>query len=480
MRRLARSAPTLAILGLLSGFGGGLFFKKSPKEPTDFMKRTYLKFHEKASLLVRVQSPLFSSGEADRTLGDISNNKKCPLSNCNKEKQSVKIIHDKIKVHSLTGRITEDLMFKAFKTVKKNRGAAGIDKMTISMYEKNLSENLLSLMRELKQGLYQPVPLRRVHIPKGEGKTRPLGIPTVKCRIAQEVIRRLINPTFESRFHDNSFGFRMGRNCHQAVERVLQYAKQGYRYVVDIDIKGFFDNIPQNLIMTSVAARIADGNILKLIERLLNSGVMEDGEITPTTKGTPQGGVISPLLANITLDHLDWYLEDQGLKFVRYADDFVILCKTETEAKNALDQVQNFLKEMQLEVSPEKTKISHFSKGFDFLGFSIKSRSIKMRTKSIEKFKNNIRNITTRSHNLDKKVIEKLNRVIRGTVNYFSTKFSTMDSLFYKLDRWIRKRIRCMKHKRIWKTDHWRCTIKHIEKMGLLNCYDLHKARLHC
>lgn len=390
------------------------------------------------------------------------------------------INHDKIKVHSLTGRITEDLMLKAFKAVKKNRGAAGIDKMTISMYEKNLSENLASLMRELKQGRYQPAPLRRVHIPKGEGKTRPLGIPTVKCRIAQEVIRRLINSTFESRFHDNSFGFRMGRNCHQAVERTLEYAEQGNRYVVDIDIKGFFDNIPQNLIMESVAARIADGNILNLIEKLLNSGVMENGKITPTIKGTPQGGVISPLLANITLDHLDWFLENQGYKFVRYADDFVILCKTETEAKKALELVQNFLNGMKLEVSPEKTKISHFSKGFDFLGFTIKNRSIKMRNKSREKFKNSIRDITTRSHNLDKKVIERLNRVIRGTVNYFSTRFSTMETSFHKLDRWIRKRIRCMKHKRIWLTDNWRCTIKHIEKMGLLSCYDLNKARLKC
>lgn len=388
------------------------------------------------------------------------------------------IIHDRIKVHSLTGRITEELMLKAFKAVKKNRGAAGIDKITISMYEKNLSENLLSLMRELKQGLYQPVPLRRVHIPKGEGKTRPLGIPTVKCRVAQEVIRRLINSTFESRFHNNSFGFRMGRNCHQAVERALEYAEQGNRYVVDVDIKGFFDNIPHNLIMDSVAARIADGNILNLIEKLLNSGVMEEGKIIPTTRGTPQGGVISPLLANIILDHLDWFLEKQGWNFVRYADDFVILCKTETEAKKALEVVRNFLEEMKLEVSSEKTKINHFSKGFDFLGFSIKSRSIQMRTKSMEKFKNSIRDITTRSHNLDRKVIEKLNRVIRGTVNYFGTKFSTMSTSFYKLDRWVRKRIRCMKHKRIWQTDNWRCTIKHIEKMGLLSCYGLHKARL--
>lgn len=390
------------------------------------------------------------------------------------------IIHDKIKVHSLTGRITEELMLKAFKAVKKNRGTAGIDKMTISMYEKNLPENLRSLMRELKQGLYQPVPLKRVHIPKDSGKTRPLGIPTVKCRVAQEVIRRLINSTFESRFHNNSFGFRMGRNCHQAVERILQYAEQGYRHVVDIDIKGFFDNIPHDLIMNSVAARIADGNILNLIGKFLNSGVMEEGKIKPTTKGTPQGGVISPLLANITLDHLDWFLEEQGIKFVRYADDFVILCKTKTEAKKALEIVQSFLEGMKLKTSPEKTKISHFAQGFDFLGFTFKNHSIQMRTKSLEKFKNNVRDITTRSHNLDKKVIEKLNRVIRGTVNYFGTKFSTMNKLFFKLDRWIRKRIRCMKYKRIWQTNNWRCTIKHIEKMGLLSCYDLNKARLKC
>jgi group II intron reverse transcriptase/maturase len=396
------------------------------------------------------------------------------------EKRSVNIIHDKIKVHSLTGRITEELMLKAFKAVKKNRGTAGIDKITISMYESNLPENLRSLMKELKQGLYQPVPLKRVHIPKGGGKTRPLGIPTVKCRVAQEVIRRLINSTFESRFHDNSFGFRMGRNCHQAVERALQYAEQGYRHVVDIDIKGFFDNIPHDLIMNSVATRIADGNILNLIGKFLNSGVMDEGKIKPTTKGTPQGGVISPLLANIALNHLDWFLEKQGIKFVRYADDFVILCKTETEAKIALETVQSFLEGMKLETSSEKTKISHFAQGFDFLGFTIKSRSIQMRTKSLEKFKNNARDITTRSHNLDKKVIEKLNRMIRGTVNYFGTKFSTMNGLFFKLDRWIRKRIRCMKHKRIWQTDNLRCTIKHIEKMGLLSCYDLNKARLQC
>ena len=392
----------------------------------------------------------------------------------------MKIVHDKLKVHSLTGRITSELMHKAFKAVKKNRGAAGIDKVSIKMYESNLSENLASLMRDLKQGTYMPIPLRRVHIPKGKDKTRPLGIPGVRCRVAQEVIRQLINSTFESRFHNNSFGFRTGRNCHQAVERVLQYAEQGYRFVVDVDIKGFFDNISHNLIMESIAARIADGNILNIIERLLNSGVMEEGRLKPTVRGTPQGGVISPLLSNIVLNHLDWFLDGQQINFVRYADDFVILCKTKPEAEKALDLVRIFLTEMELEVSQEKTKTCHFSEGFDFLGFTIKSRSVQMKAKSKEKFKNSIRDITTRSHNLDKGVIEKLNRVIRGTVNYFGTKFSTMNTAFFKLDRWVRKRIRCMKHKRISKMDNWRCTINHIRKMGLLSCFELHKTRLRC
>ncbi len=445
------------------------------------MKRSNSLFNEAASLSVGAQtSSSYFSGEAGSQLGNTSNNKKRFLNSHNMEKQSVKILHDKIKVHSLTGRITENVMRKAFKAVKKNRGAAGIDKVSIQAYESNLEENLLSLMRELKQGLYKPKPLRRVHIPKGNGKTRPLGIPTVKCRVAQEVLRQLLSPIFERRFHQNSFGFRPGRNCHQAVEKMFELSRQGYRYIVDVDIKGFFDNIPHELIMASLAAKIADGNILDTIERLLNSGVMEEGELKPTTKGTPQGGVISPLLANAALDHLDWFLEEHHLHFVRYADDFIILCKTKTEAEKALEMTQAFLNEMQLETSPEKTKICHFSEGFNFLGFAIKSRSATMREKSMEKFKNAIRDITVRSHNLDQETMIKLNRVIRGTVNYFGTKFSTMKTTFFKLDRWIRKRIRCMKHKRISKMDNWRCTIKHIRKMGLLSCFELYHARLKC
>jgi group II intron reverse transcriptase/maturase len=261
---------------------------------------------------------------------------------------------------------------------------------------------------------------------------------------------------------------------------MFELSQQGYRIIVDVDIKGFFDNIPHALIMESLAAKIADGNILNTIEKLLNSGVMEEGELKPTPKGTPQGGVISPILANTALDHLDWFLEGQKLRFVRYADDFIILCRTKSEAEKALELTRTFLHQMGLEVSPEKTKICHFSEGFNFLGFLIKSRSVIMREKAKEKFKDAVRDITTRSHNLDKEVIERLNRLIRGTVNYFGTKFSTMNTMFYKLDRWIRKRLRCMKYKRISIRDNWRCKIKQIRKMGLLSCYELNKARLRC
>jgi group II intron reverse transcriptase/maturase len=180
----------------------------------------------------------------------------------------------KIKVHSLTGRITLDLMRKAFQAVKRNRGAAGVDKVSVKMFDANREENLRALMRELKSGTFRPIPLRRVHISKGPGtnKTRPLGIPVVRDRVAQEVIRRLLAPIFEPQFHENSYGFIPGRNCHQAVERVLKLHRQGYLVVLDADIQGFFDNLPHRVIMAAVAAEVADGNILRMVERFLAAG----------------------------------------------------------------------------------------------------------------------------------------------------------------------------------------------------------------
>jgi RNA-directed DNA polymerase len=378
----------------------------------------------------------------------------------------------KIKAHSLTGRITPALMWDAFRCVKRNRGVAGIDKISIQLFENNLDQNLLALMRCLKDGTYQSHPLRRVHIPKGDGKTRPLGIPAVRDRVAQEVVRQLLNPLFERIFHDDSFGFRPRRGCHMAVERVLELQQQGHKFVLDADIKGFFDNIPHTVIMDGLAAEVADGNILRIVERFLKAGVMEDGVLSPTRMGTPQGGVISPLLANIALNNLDWQLHNAGFRFVRYADDFVVLCETEDKVKEAHDLVQCQLTQLSLTLSPEKTKQTQFRDGFAFLGFTISSWSVSMRPKSVEKFKTKIRELTVRHHNLDQEVITKVNQVVRGTANYFATTFSNVRDLFRRLDCWIRMRIRCMKFKCKRLTDNWRLRRKHLRNMGLLSLSD--------
>jgi group II intron reverse transcriptase/maturase len=378
----------------------------------------------------------------------------------------------KIKAHSLTGRITPDLVYHAFCNVKRNRGAAGIDKVSSALFEENILENVPALTRQLKDGTFRPLPLRRVHIPKGDGKTRPLGIPAVRDRVAQEVLRQLLSPLFERIFHDDSYGFRPARNCHQAVTRVLELHRQGYLHVLDADIKGFFDNIPHPVIMAGVAAEVADGNILRLVERFLKSGVMEEGLLRPTPVGTPQGGVISPLLANIALNGLDWQLHDAGFRCVRYADDFVVLCQTEVQVKAAHDLVQQHLSLIGLTLSAEKTKQIHFQEGFAFLGFDISSWSVTMRTKSVEKFKAKIRELTPRHHNLDRKVVRKVNAVVRGTANYFATPFSRVGNLFRTLDRWIRMRIRCMKFKRKRVTDNWRLRLKHLANLGLVSLSD--------
>lgn len=226
--------------------------------------------------------------------------------------------------------------------------------------------------------------------------------------------------------------------------------------------------------MDLVAAEISDGNILSLIKKFLQAGVMEEGRLKPTTKGTPQGGVISPLLANIVLNHLDWTIEKHGLKFVRYADDFVVLCKSKGKAEKALKIVKGCIEnDLCLELNEEKTRIVTFGQGFIFLGYFISARPIRMGRKAEDNFKDKIRKITRRSHNLDAKVVTKMNRVIRGTVNYFYTSFTTNLGQFNVLDGWIRKRIRCMKYKRIWMTDNRRMLNKYIRRMGFLTCREL-------
>ncbi len=382
----------------------------------------------------------------------------------------------KIKVHSLTGRITSKLVYEAWRAVRRNRGAAGIDKVSIQMFEANLDQNLDRLMRELKQRTFEPLPARRVYIPKDAKRTkfRPLGIPAVRDRVAQEVLRRLLNPIFEAKFHDDSYGFRPKRSCHQAVERVLELRRQGYKWVLDADIKGFFDNLSHKALMRELSDVVADGNILQLVEKFLKAGVMEGGKTRPTRVGTPQGGVVSPLLANIALNVLDWHLHEHGCRFVRYADDFVVLCRSEDQAKEVLALIEPLLRDrLGLTLSPEKTVIRRFRDGFSFLGFEISSWSVKMRAKSVENFKTKVRKLTRRSHNLDAEVIEKLNRVIRGTANYFATPWSHCGDLYRRLDRWIRMRLRCMKFNRKSKVDNVRLRLKHFKNMGLLYLSDL-------
>jgi len=374
-----------------------------------------------------------------------------------------------IKAHSLTGRITDGLMRDCFKAVKRNRGAAGIDKVSIKMFEANLADNLRALMRDLKTGSFEPYPLRRVFIPKNETEVRPLGIPAVRDRVAQEVVRRLLNPIFEPLFHPASFGFRQKRNCHMALEAVLELHDEGYSFVLDADIKGFFDNLSHQIIMQKVAERVADGNILRLVEKFLTSGVMDNGIFTPTTIGTPQGGVVSPLLANIVLNHLDWQLDRAGLRFVRYADDFVVLCQTPDKAKGALALVEQVLDGgLGLQLSREKTKVTSFGKGYAFLGFTLSSRSRRMRPKSVKKFKDKIRELTRRKFNLDSDRIVQLNRVIRGTAQYFATDFFTGRDVFYKLDCWIRMRLRCMRTKRKSMRDNRKIRKRVFDRLGLL------------
>jgi group II intron reverse transcriptase/maturase len=351
-------------------------------------------------------------------------------------------------------------MTRAFKTVKRNMGAAGIDKVSVEMFEKNLHQNLDALMRDLKSRSYVPFPLKRVHIPKGKGKSRSPGIPAVRCRVTQEVVRRLIAPIFERMFHHDSYGLIKGCNGHMAIERNILFARKGYRVVLDADVMSFFDTISHKLFIELVAAEITDGNILGLIGKFLKSGVMEDSVLKSMKVGMPQGGVISLFLANIVLKHLDWQLHAQGYKFVRYADDFIVMCKTIPQAEKALDFVRNVIEQdLELKLSPEKTKIVKFVKEFEYLGFFISFQSARIRASSEEKFKMKIRKLTRRSHNLDAEVIERLNRVIRRTVNFFSPPFSKTITQFTLLCAWVRKRIRCIKYKRNWHSDNRRLKI---------------------
>jgi RNA-directed DNA polymerase len=383
----------------------------------------------------------------------------------------------KLREWSLTGRIDMHQMKRAFKAVKRNRGAAGVDKQSIEMFEGNLQENLERLMYELKRDVYVPLPLRRHYIPKEPDQWRPLGIPTVRCRVAQEVARRVLAVVFDPLFHSSSHGFIRRRSCHTAMREVREVFESGLRWVVKIDIAKFFDNIPHEIILGFVEREISDGTMIRLVKKFLRAGVMEEGKLKPTVKGTPQGGVISPLLANLVLNHLDWTLERHGIRFVRYADDAVAFASSRDDAEKALEVIRQCVEgDLGLLLHPEKTRITRFADGFNFLGFHVTSQTITMSEKAIGRFKDKVREITTRCHNLDAKVVERLNQVIRGTVYYFSADFSSTRRLYRPLDAWIRRRIRCMKYKRFTRTDNCHMTNAWIANLGIDGCRDLEMA----
>jgi RNA-directed DNA polymerase len=335
-------------------------------------------------------------------------------------------------------------LLAAFQQVASKKGAAGVDHISVNQFERGFPESLWEISDQLKHGTYQPQSIRRVHIPKpGTNETRPLGIPTVRDRMVQAAVVNVIEPIFERDFAEQSYGFRPGRGCKDALRRVDELLKAGYVHVVDADLKGYFDTIPHDPLMARLKEKVADGPVLSLIESFLKANIL-DGleEWTPAT-GAPQGAVLSPLLSNIYLDPLDHLMARSGFEMVRYADDFVILCRTPEEASRALEMVQSWVSENGLTLHPTKTKVINArSVGFDFLGYHFEAGSRRPREKSLEKFKETIRTKTRRTNGDSlAKVIESLNRTLRGWFEYFKHSYRW---IFPRLDGMIRRRLRSM------------------------------------
>jgi len=334
-------------------------------------------------------------------------------------------------------------MKKAEYNVFTNEGSAGVDGVTVEEFRNNYSMNMLELRRQLTEDRYKAPPVLRVMIPKGDGRERPLGIPTVKDRIAQTTIKQIMEPIFEKIFCDCSFGFRPGRSQIDAINKIEEYKEQGYKWVLDADIKGYFNNIDHNLLMEFITERINDGWVLRMIESWLTAGVVTDEGYESTPCGVPQGGSISPLLSNIYLHHFDKEMTDRGYKVVRFADDFVVLTKSKRKANRALEVVKEIVEDkLKLTLHPEKTVITNFGKGFVFLGFEfIAWRYKRPRKKALKSFKDKVRKVTCRNQPWDIGfIIRELNPKIIGWGNYFG--HGNVKGLFQRLDEWIRMRLR--------------------------------------
>ena len=338
---------------------------------------------------------------------------------------------------------------RAFERVKANGGAAGVDHVTVAEFERHLEANLAKLSQTLQDGSYRPQAIRRVWIPKpGSKEKRPLGIPTVRDRVVQAAIRAVLEPIFERDFAAQSYGFRPGRGCKDALRRVDSLLKSGCAWVVDADLKSYFDTIPHSPLVGQVKEKVSDSQVLDLLTAFLTQKVMETAEGWTPEEGTPQGAVISPLLSNIYLDPLDHKMAESGIEMVRYADDFVILCPSETAARQALEQVQSWTAAAGLQLHPAKTRIVDATQagGFDFLGYHFEQGQRQPRRKSLDKLKDTIRAKTRRANGQSLPVIiTNLNRTLQGWFGYFK---HSNPSTFTVLDAWLRMRLRSILRKR--------------------------------
>lgn len=361
-----------------------------------------------------------------------------------------------------TDRLLEQIaswgnLLTAWRAVQGNHGAAGIDGVTIERFERDLEANLRGLRADMLDGRYRHQPLRRVWIPKPQGGQRPLGIPLIRDRVAQQAVLQVIEPLYEGTFSDSSFGFRPGRNQHQAVQHALEHIAAGHTWVVEVDLKSFFDTIPHWKMVARCKDRIADERVISILARMLKAGVIQEGRWEPTEQGTPQGGPISPLLSNMVLDQLDKELEARGHRFVRYADDFQIFKSTSRAAYRVMDRVTAFLeKRMHLQVNRAKSRVVPFEEA-NFLGFRYAQPKedspqpqpqkvyVVLSEKAKSRFKDRVRELTPRNAGRSmKEIIERLNVYLRGWRGYFEL---ARDYFFKDIMGWIRRRLRVIKLK---------------------------------
>jgi RNA-directed DNA polymerase len=366
---------------------------------------------------------------------------------------------------------------RAVEKVTQGKSPKKADGRKCRRYAETSAQRLPQLQQMLKEGRYKPQPAQRIWIPKlGSKERRPLGVPPVENRVVEMALRNVLEPIFEHTFAEHSYGFRPGRGAKDALRRVAQLLQAGKSWIVDADLKGYFDSIPQDKLLAAVAERVADGAVLEMIQRSLRQGVMESGKgWSPTETGTPQGAVLSPLLANIYLNPLDHLMAGKGWEMVRYADDFVILCESQEKAQEALQEVRQWVEQAGLTLHPLKTRIVNTGQkgGFDFLGYHFERGMRWPRQKSLEKFKEAIRQKTqrTRSGSMTQ-IIEEVNRTLRGWFNYFQ---HSIENIFGDLDKWTRGRVRSIlrkRHKgkgRARGRDHQRWPNAYFAELGLIS-----------